>query len=101
MINYIKKKVFIKKIIIKLYSFLIFFGIDLRKLYSLIFIPKFLLSLIKFKKLKGNIDKIKPILADYISDYVDDIDNIHEDCNINNYIKKLDYGCGIYTIRKK
>jgi len=100
MINYIKKKILLKRIILKLYSFFSFFGIDLRKLYSIVFIPKFLLSLIKFKKLKGNIDKIKPILSDYISYDVNLMSGhyIHQDLLVaqkifkNNPTKHIDIG---------
>ena len=33
-------------------------------------------------------------------DYIDDLDNIYYDFKISNNIEKLNFGCGIYTIRK-
>lgn len=65
MYNFIKKKTKLKSILLKLYLFVNFFGMDLRKIYFLSHFPKFIFSLIKFKKLNGNVDKIKPILNDF------------------------------------
>lgn len=65
MLNFINKKTRVKKLLLKFYNFVFFFGIDLRKIYSLLYFPKFALSFIKFKELKGSVQKIKPILNDY------------------------------------
>jgi hypothetical protein len=65
MLNFIRKKPLIKKILLRLYSFLNFFGIDLAKVYFLSYLPKFALDLIKFKRLKGIVHNIRPILSNY------------------------------------
>ena len=47
---------------------------------------------------------LKPFQDEYVLecfDYIDDTDNIYKDFKIFDNIEKLNYGCGIYTIRKK
>jgi hypothetical protein len=61
----IKFKLIFKKVLLKIYNFLLFFGLNLEKTYSLIFIPKYLITLFKFKLKDSKIDKIKPILSNF------------------------------------
>jgi hypothetical protein len=63
--RFIKFRLIIKKVLLKLYNFFLFFGLDLQKTYSLIYIPNFLITLFKFKLQKSKVSKIKPILNNF------------------------------------
>jgi hypothetical protein len=65
MIHLIKKNNFLKKIILKIFNFFLFFGIDLQKILTIFFLPKFFINYINFKSKKGKIDKIYPIIDNF------------------------------------
>lgn len=54
-----------KKIIRPIYLLLLDLGIDVRKLSSIRHLPKYVNSLLKFKKSGGNITDIYPVLSDF------------------------------------
>ncbi len=67
MISFIKSKKIFKKFLLKCLNIFLFFGLDLQRIYLLVFIPYFLASFCKFKLKKGKVNKIKPILGDFLS----------------------------------
>jgi hypothetical protein len=67
LLEFIKPKKIFKKFLLKCLNFFLFFGVDLQRLYHLVFFPYFLFSLCKFKLKKGKVNKIKPLLGDFSS----------------------------------
>lgn len=51
-------------------------------------------TIFNYPSIKENMDLVR-------FDYVDDNDNLHKDVNIQSVPKKIKYGCGIYTFRKR
>lgn len=61
--NFYKKIKFMLKIV---HGFLSQFGINLLKLKKIIFLPKFIFDLIKYKRLNGKIDYLFPIIGENV-----------------------------------
>lgn len=84
--NFNKKVKFILKII---HSFISQFGINLLKFKKIIFLPKFILDLIQYKRLNGKIDYLFPVIGENIESSGQIIPHyFYQDLIVASYIYK-------------
>lgn len=86
----------------RLFKLLTYFGFNIKALFSLIYLPKYILDYLKFRRMNGSVASFFPILIDYFDSagvasghYFHQDLLVATDVFINNPIKHLDVGSRI------